>query len=250
MKARLFIIGVLFFSALFANFSGPARAQGLVADLSRHEVNITTGFVGTDVLLFGAVEVEGDVIVVVRGPNKRTVVRHKSRVGGIWINNSEVSFANAPTFYRVASTRPVEDLLKRADRTRHRIGLDNLRLRPERAGDPKRLASFRAGLIRNKVRSGVYGDKPGRVALLGPHLFRSTLYFPANVPTGTYLVEVYLVRNGSVISAQTTPLRVAKAGLGAEIYQFAHRNSALYGIIAILIALLAGWLAGVVFRKV
>jgi hypothetical protein len=44
-----------------------ARAQ-LVADLSEHLIAITTGFVGTDVLLFGAIEETGDVVVVVRGP--------------------------------------------------------------------------------------------------------------------------------------------------------------------------------------
>lgn len=228
---------------------GALRAQGLVADLSHHQVNITTGFVGTDVLLFGAVEGEGDVIVVVRGPNQRTVVRRKASMGGIWINEDSLGFKNTPSFYRVASTRPVKALLGQAARTRHRIGIESLGLDPDRAAPAGTLKDFRAALIRNKVRAGFYGAMPGRVTFLGQRLFRSNMHFPANVPTGTYLVEVFLVKGGHVVSAQTTPLRVAKAGLGARIYQFAHNSSALYGIIAIIIALLAGWIAGVVFRK-
>ena len=73
--------------------------------------------------------------------------------------------------------------------------------------------------------------------------------FPANVPTGTYKVEVYLLRDGRVVSAQTTPLIVGKIGLEADIFDFAHNYAALYGVIAILVALVAGWLAHVAFRR-
>lgn len=226
-----------------------ARSQEVVADLSSHLVAITTGFVGTDVLLFGATEGEGDVIVVVRGPDRREVVRRKDRIGGIWINASEVAFPAVPAFYAVAASRPLAEVAPRRVLERHRIGTQFLDLRPEQRIDAPALAAFRDGFVRNKVRQGLYLDKPGRVTFLGNRLFRANLYFPANVPTGTYTVEVLLVHQGQVLSAQTTPLLISKIGLGAEVYRFAHRHSALYGIIAILIALAAGWIAGVVFRK-
>jgi len=69
------------------------------------------------------------------------------------------------------------------------------------------------------------------------------------VPTGTYNVTVYLLRGGKVISAQTTPLVVAKIGVGARVFAFAHRHSALYGIAALVMALFAGWFAGAVFKR-
>lgn len=227
----------------------PARAQQVVADLSRHLVGITTGFVGTDVLLFGATEGEGDVIVVVRGPDRRETVRRKSRVGGIWINTDEVAFAAAPAFYAVAASGPVNEIVSPRVLWRHRIGTENLELRPLRPLDAADLAAFRAGLLRNKISQGLYYDKPGRVTFLGNRLFRANLYFPANVPTGTYTVEVLLVRQGQIVSAQTTPLLISKIGVGAEVYRFAHENSVFYGIFAIVMALAAGWIAGVIFRK-
>ena len=73
--------------------------------------------------------------------------------------------------------------------------------------------------------------------------------FPANVPTGAYSIEVLLVQNGQVIAAQSTPMFVSKIGVGAEIYDFAHVHAAWYGLIAILIAVFAGWSAGLIFRK-
>ena len=115
-------------------FAAPARAQQVVADLSRHLVAITTGFVGTDVLLFGAVEGSGDVVVIVRGPYRREVVRRKARVGGIWVNVEELAFTNAPSFYAVAASRPVDELLSARLRARHRIGTNfSICVRPGRS---------------------------------------------------------------------------------------------------------------------
>lgn len=249
MKAGLARTAALAALIALAPLGAAPRAQELVADLSRHLVAITTGFAGTEVLLFGSTEGRGDVIIVVRGPAGREVVRRKSRVAGIWINDAELTFEQVPAFYAFAASKPVDELLSPAAMARHDIGIENLDLWPARRGASD-LAAFREGLIRNKVRQGLFTMQPGGVTFLGQRLFRSTMYFPANVPTGTYTVQVFLIRDGEVVSAQTTPLLIAKVGVGADIYQFAHRSSALYGIMAIAMALLAGWFAGAVFRRV
>jgi hypothetical protein len=209
----------------------PARAQSLVFDLSSHLIAITTGFSGTELLLFGATEGEGDVIVVLRGPETAPVVRKKSRVAGIWINTERAQFTGVPAFYRVAASRPVEQIA------------------PPQDARPEVVSSFRAGLLRNQEARGLFSAEVGRVTFLGPRLFRTRVVLPANVPPGAYTAEVLLLRNGQVIAAQTTPMFVSKIGLGAEVYDFAHRHAALYGILAILLAVASGWGAGVAFRK-
>ena len=245
MIARAFIFIVMILGLTDA----PARAQPLVADLSEHLIAITAGFSGTDVLLFGATEGEGDVIVVLRGPENPVIVRRKARVAGIWINTERVTFSGAPAFYRVASSRPVEEITTPALRARHQIGVDQLRLVPERNLSREMLADFRAGLLRNKERESLYTTEIGKVSFLGPRLFRTRIYLPANVPPGSYTVEVLLVRNRQVIAAQTTPMFVSKIGIGAEVFDFAHRYAAVYGLLAVLMAGLAGWAAGTVFRR-
>jgi uncharacterized protein (TIGR02186 family) len=225
------------------------RAQPLVADLSSHFIAITTGFAGTELLLFGATEGEGDVVVVVRGPDGETSVRRKARVAGIWINRDEMRFAGTPTFYRVAASRPLAEFVPAALRQRHQIGAEYLRLAPQREADAGEVAAFRAGLIRNKEAQKLYDPEVGRVSFLGPRLFRTRILFPANVPTGNYSVEVLLVRGGQVIAAQTTPMFVNKVGVGADIYEFAHDYAAIYGLIAVVFAVFAGWAAGAIFRK-
>ena len=226
-----------------------ARAQPLVADLSNHLVAITTGFTGTDVLLFGAIEGKGDVVIVVRGPESPLVVRRKARFAGVWANSDQILFRNAPTFYSVASNRTLEELAPPEVRQRHQIGVEHVRLEPAADEDQAEVDVFRAALVRNKQREGLYPVEVGKVNFLTGRLFRTDMFFPANVPTGTYTVEVFLIRDGVVVSAQATPLIISKIGLGADIFLFAHRHSALYGLLAVFVALMAGWAASVTFRR-
>ncbi len=226
-----------------------AVAQPLVADLSSHEISITTGFAGTELLLFGATEGEGDIVVVVRGPAAPATVRRKSRVLGIWINTDSMRFEDVPSFYRVASSRPLDQVGTPGMRQRHQVGIDAVRATPPEGASPERLAEFRAGLVRAKLRDGLWDDAPGTVGFMGPKLFRTTIRFPPNVPTGIYNVEVFLVKDGRELGAQTTPMRVKKTGIGARVYDFAHRHAALYGLAAVLMALAAGWAASAAFRR-
>ena len=88
------------------------------------------------------------------------------------------------------------------------------------------------------------------IAFLGDRLFRATIEFPANVPTGIYLFEVFLVRDRAVVSGQTTPLVVSQIGFDANVGDFAQRQALAYGLLAVaLTAATAGWLASLPFRN-
>ena len=102
--------------AILLGLSTPSasRAQALVADLSNHLVAITSGFNGAEILLFGAVEGPGDVVVTVRGPADDEVVRRKIRMAGLWVNGPEVAFQGVPEAkptYTTAQAEPAADLL-------------------------------------------------------------------------------------------------------------------------------------------
>ncbi|MBC06902.1 TIGR02186 family protein [Thalassospira sp.] len=229
--------------------SKKAAADPLVVDLSNHLVAITTGFTGTNVLLFGAVEDEGDVIVTVRGPDQDMVVRKKERKVGIWVNSESARYKNVPAYYTSAANRPM-DIIAPADvLLDYRIGLKNLRFVPESKLNDSDQKVYREALVRNMQSAGLFGERPAKISFLSNQLFRTDIHFPANTPTGTYTINVYLIRDGGVASVKTTPLVVSKTGVSAEVYEFAHRYSALYGIIAVIIAVVAGWIASVAFRK-
>jgi len=224
-------------------------APPLLADLSGHVIAISTGFTGAEVVLFGTTDGAGDVAVVVTGPPGTVAVRQKESLAGLWFNRQSVTFQGVPGYYAVATNRPLASLVQESVLERHQIGLDHLQLTPVGAVAQPRATLFRAALIRNKQAQGLYSTSLGQLSFLGERLFRTNLRFPANVPTGLYTVGVFLIRDGDVVSAQTTPLAVTKVGLSAEVADFAQRRPVLYGVAAVLGAVLAGWLAGALLRK-
>lgn len=235
--------------ALLATGS-PAEAQEpLVADLTEYRVAITTGFVGTDVYVFGAKSEPGDVVVVIRGPAMRYAVRRKDRIAGIWLNARRLDFRGVPSFYAIASTRPLDELMSSVSRLREEIGLDDLALVPDEEADPVEVSEFRAAVLRIKQAAGLFTSEPGSISVQREPLFKTRVHFPANVPTGSYDIRVLLLRDGEIVSAQTVPLQISKSGIDALVYEVAHRQAPAYGLVAILGALLAGWIAHLVFRK-
>jgi uncharacterized protein (TIGR02186 family) len=174
----------------------------------------------------------------------------KSEMFWIWVNTANMTFEDVPGFYAIASTRPLEEIAAPTVLALNEMGVENLRLELPRAkASPNVAQTWRDALIRNQQRSGLYPTKVGDVEFLGNRLFRTDLRLPANVPTGAYEARVYFLTDGQVVSAQTTPLFVNKVGVEAAIFDFAYEQSALYGVIAILIALMAGWLAHIAFRR-
>jgi uncharacterized protein (TIGR02186 family) len=233
---------------------GPGHAvdpEPLTADLSSHVIGINTGFTGASLILFGAKEQPGDIIVVVRGPPSVAVLRRKHRVLGIWINTEGLTLDDTPAYYAMASSRPLDEIATPALLRLHQVGLGNIRPVIAAATDvtPDQEAEFRKALVRQQELNARYVEEVGKVAFLGEHLFRVTIGFPASVPFGHYAVETFLVRDKKIVAGQTVPLLVTESGVNAEIHEFARTQSLAYGLIAVAAAAMAGWLASVAFRQ-
>jgi len=245
-----FVWMILLAAGLMFGVTTLLKAQDLVIDLSDPIVAITTGFAGTDVLLFGVAQKEGDLVVVVRGPQHNQIIRRKERTWGIWINSDEVEFTEIPTFYSIASSRPIEEFVSLTEADIHQIGADKLIFRPVAHQAPiDDITQFSDALLRIKKQDELYTLNETKLVYLGNGLFKTEVHFPANVAVGTYGIDVYLFQEGELVENQTTLLNVRKFGLEAGIFDFAHRHSLAYGVLAVLIAALAGWLANAAFRK-
>jgi uncharacterized protein (TIGR02186 family) len=225
-----------------------APAQPLIADLSEHLIGISTSFTGTSVVLFGATDGPGDIVAVIRGPANEMTVRRKGRLGPIWINTRQVTFRDVPGFYSVAASRSLAAVAPTQVLALHQIGVENLRM-PLAGSGRADAAEFREALLKLQQEHGLFPTTTGTIDFLGERLFRSTVVFPANVPTGRYTVEVFLIRDGEVVTAQTTPLEVSKIGVDAQLFDFADRQAAIYGLVAVAMAVVAGWAATLPFRS-
>ena len=239
----------------------PAAAAALIADISSHQIEITSSFTGTSLLLFGAIDWakdsngqwldarDHDIIVVVRGPATSIQVRKKSSIGGIWVNRRSAVASEVPGFYMVASTRSIHDILLPEEVAAYGLGLENIE--PVWSDPPpsEESGAFRRAIDRGMTKTQLFAERPDAVTVLGETLFRTEIYFPATVPVGTYSAEIYLARNGVVVAHQTTPLSVTKIGLERAIYDFANTRPATYGLIAVVLALGAGLVAGAISRR-
>lgn len=245
-------VGLFALILLTVAFISSARASTLVADLSLDEVAITTDFNGENLLLFGAVSAEqkSDIVVIFKGPPISVASRKKENVSGIWMNRQTVLWANAPSFYHVFSNRALDEVLTEAQQEALTVGVHHLELRtPDVSLNKAEAKNWRAALIRNMTARGLWQVNDEEVSIIRGALFRAPVTLPANIVPGEYEVRILHVRNDQLIAEDTTYISVAKKGVGAMIYDFAHDYSIFYGLFAVCFAVFAGWLAAAAFRK-
>jgi uncharacterized protein (TIGR02186 family) len=238
-------------AAMLLGLASDGRGQELfVGDLMDHRITITAGFTGTDVFIYGVKQGDGDVVVVFRGPLVDYAVRRKERIAGIWLNTDRVDFQGAPSFYAVASSKPLDQVMSPAAQAREEIGVGHLKIVPAEDAGSADVSQFADALVRVKESAGLYGSDVATISFDNKPLFSGRVHFPASVPTGSYDVRVLLLRDGEVVGAQTTPLQISTGGADAWVYDRAHDEAAAYGLSAIAGALLLGWAAHLVFRKI
>ena len=233
------------------------------ADISTRTFEVTTGFSGHEIIVFGAIdnsqapaEEAGyyDVVVVVEGTPFPIVVRKKSDVAGVWVNTSSITFASVPSYYAITSTKPIEQIAGPTVLERHAIGFRHIAMKPSpgHRGALKdyELAAFRTAAIRLKKQQNLYVTEPnGGVTFTGRSLFRSTIVLPANVPVGPLVARTYLFRNGEVVSAHIARVTLQRAGIERLVHNFAFVYPISYGLIAVLLAVISGLLASAYFRR-
>ena len=241
--------------ALLLLLALPSHAQdGVVADLSQGRIDIDARFAGSEILVFGAIKrdepglADGpvDVIVTVSGPLQPVTVRRKERVAGIWVNTESAEIDLAPSFYAVASSGPLSEILSGVEDLRHAITIPRA-IRAVDAG-ARDAPAFTRALIRIEEGRGIYAVKEGEVSIARDTLFRAAITLPANLVEGSYAARFFVLRDGKVLATYTTDVQVEKVGLERFLYRLAHDRPAVYGVLSLAIAILAGWGASALFR--
>lgn len=238
MRALIFL---LFFAA-------PAAAAPVVADISTYRVAIDAGFRGTRLFIFGARGESGDVVVALRGPERNFTVRKKERIGGIWVNSRQQEFKKLPQFYAVASTRPLDTISSPELLTRLKLGREQLLPPPVGTRQKENWPEFSAALFSHLETHRLY-DETIRLGFMGETLFKAIMPLPDTIPEGDYTAEIYLLSGDTLEGMQVIPVRVEKTGFDAVVAHFARTWPALYGLLAIAMAVSAGWIASRIFGR-
>lgn len=233
--------------------------EGLDIGVSTNEIAITSDFRGADLTVFGAMTNADDlllaignydIIVTLEGPRDYATVRKKERIFGVWVNTDSMIFEQVPESYSIASTRQLDDPSQLPPINTAGVGIEHLPLNPiGYIRDVGELSDFREAYRRLKLSGGLYQKEASGVRFVSSSLFRASLRLPANVPDGVHIVRAYLFKSGTLITQREIPLRVVKTGLEQAITDTAHNQPFAYGLLCVLIALVTGWGASIVFRK-
>ena len=240
----------------------PGAKESVQADVSARNVPVTSSFHGTEIVIFGAVDNSQqpsaesgyyDVLIVVEGVPGRIVVRRKNNVAGLWLNTSSATFDVVPSYYAIASTRPIDEITTEEFRATHGVGFQHLRFMPA-FGQPQALSTedlreFKQAIIRLKRKQGLYIQDNFRVAFIGKSLFRATIELPANVTVGPFDTRVYLFHDEKLLSQYSVRLNLEREGLERYLHRFAFGSPTLYGLVTVVLAIAAGLVASTVFGR-
>lgn len=243
--------------ALLAPALVGAAKPVLVPDVSQRDIRIVYSFTGAELLLFGAIVYPGgitpdrpaDIAVVVKGPVEPIRLREKQKIAGIWINADSASFRSAPSFYAVASSRRIDQIVDERTAAIYELGIRNLQLSPADADTPDEANRFENGLVDLRQRNALYAEQPGAVQITEGVLYRARIRIPARVPVGTYTAETFLIQDGRVIAAAVRDISIRKSGFEQYVARAAEDHGFAYGILAVALSVGLGWAAGVVFRR-
>ncbi len=229
----------------------------LVPDVSARSIEIRYSFTGAQLLLFGAILYPGgrvpaddaEIAIVVKGPVEPVVVREKQKIAGIWMNADSHRFRSAPSFYAIASSRPISELVDERTAAIYELGLGNLQLSPGGGALPEKEQRFEVGLLELRQRQGLYSENPKGVEISEGVLYRARIDIPSQVPVGTYTAETFLIDDERVIAAATREIQIGKSGFERFVALAARRHSFFYGLAAMLMSLALGYAAAWAFSR-
>ncbi|MGB7241182.1 MAG: TIGR02186 family protein [Sulfitobacter sp.] len=242
--------------ALALVWSAPAQSEEVVLGLSKDKVSITTNFNGSEILIFGAVKREEmipngpelQVVVTIAGPSLPLTVRRKEKKFGIWVNVDSVDIDHAPSFYAIATSGPLREVLKDVEDLRYRVSIPRAIRSVGAPSNIKNSANFTNAVIRIRSDANLYQLREDAVTIDEQTLFRASVQLPAALTEGDYVTRIFLTRDGNVVSDYETTIDVKKVGMERWLYELSRGQPMLYGLMSLAIAIGAGWAASAVFR--
>ncbi len=241
-----------------ALFSMGAASPQLVPDVSQRQVDIEYSFKGAELLLFGAIVYPGgrspkdpaDIVVVLKGPERKIKIREKQKIAGIWVNADSMQFQSAPSFYAIASSRPIKEITDERTSAIYELSIDNIQLSPTDFVDAAEIARFEAGLVDLQKREGLFIQRPGTVEITDSVLYRARLPLSSRAIVGDYTAETFLIQDGRVVAAAIRDIQVRKSGFERFIANAAENWALPYGLAATMIAVVMGLAAGWIGRRI
>ena len=242
----------ILFVILFISAQAPLD---LVIDTSERDIEIEPGISGTKVVLFGVTPTgKRDIIIEVVGPPENQTMQEKRRFFGFWLGRGKSYYKNVPSYYNLLSSKPLQEITNEEGLSKLGLGIKHLPLGKANINHSTiKQIEFDKRLRDEMYKKGQFLEKEGNIILRsGPGkvgLFKTEFSLPPNSLQGKYFVRYFLFQNGEAISYAESIIDLKQAGFARLIWLFANKFALLYGIIAIILSGLLGWVVSLIFTR-
>jgi uncharacterized protein (TIGR02186 family) len=236
----------------------PDAEQKVVTSASKNVVEIGLTYHGDQIYFFGVNPVPGSDVVIKLTAEKEEAVKlsMKGRVGPFWMTVKQYEVTGAPFIYKLHTSKPISQIISKEAALALGLGYDAMRPKMKMhliRGDaaPEDEQTVWQGLLKIKERGNLYSivEDPKRLEISEGKLFKHYFRFPPAATEGRYLVESYCFKDGQLVGYGKDVIEIKKVGLESWLTQTAKNSAVFYGIMAVIVALGAGLLVGVIFGK-
>ena len=241
IKLTAFILLFLFSNAVVAE---------AYFDISENNIKIETNFIGKEVIIFGILNDDQETIMTIKGPEKNALIQKKERILGFWFNTKKITYNQIPSIFFIASSNEIEDILPTSTIIKEELSFDYLlenKTSQRNFISDISLDTWKSNFVRIKKNKNLF--KEYEIQNIDNKLFQTRVFFPAKSIPGEYKVNVYQIKDNLILNNKEKVITLKKSGIGNQIYNFAHKNAAAYGLFAIIFAVLSGFLAATLFRR-
>ena len=219
-------------------------------DISENNIKIETNFIGKEVIIFGILNDNQETIMTIKGPEKNALIQKKERILGFWFNTKKITYNQIPSIFFIASSNEIEDILPTSTIIKEELSFDYLlenKTSQRNFISDISLDTWKSNFVRIKKNKNLF--KEYEIENIDNKLFQTRIFFPAKSIPGEYKVNVYQIKDNLILNKKEKVITLKKSGIGNQIYNFAHKNAAAYGLFAIIFAVLSGFLAATLFRR-
>ena len=241
IKLSAFILLVLFSNTVLAE---------AYFDISEDNIKIETNFIGKEVIIFGILNDDQETILTIKGPEKNAIIQKKERILGFWFNTKQITYNQIPSIFFIASSNTIKDILPTSTIIKEELSFNYLlenKISQRNFISDISLDTWKNNFVRIKKNKNLF--KEYNIDKIDNKLFQTRIFFPAKSIPGEYKVNVYQIKNNLILNNKEKIITLKKSGVGSQIYNFAHKNAAAYGLFAIIFAILSGFLAATLFRR-
>lgn len=250
MKINLINIKNKIFFFIFFIFSNNIFANEVYFDISEKEIQIQTDFKGKEVIIFGTLKINEDIIITIKGPNKDSKMMKKERILGFWFNTKKVIYKQIPSLFFLSSSNPVKDILNNETIIREKLYFDEILssvLTQRDFINQKKLSNWNENLIKIKKKEKLFREY--ELKNIKNKLFQTRVFFPSNTVPGEYKITIFQIKNKIILGKKDRIMIIKKSGMGEKVYEFAHNKPATYGLLSIFFAVISGLTAATLFRR-